>query len=158
MSARDLDAVEEAHAEIFARAAERAQELGLPYAGALTPAEAWRLHRAGAAAIIDVRTRPEYEYVGRVPDSILVEWRRYDEARPNPDFVDELAARFHRGATLLFLCRSAVRSHHAAAAAAGAGFGLAFNVLEGFEGERDALGQRGALGGWRNAGLPWIQD
>ena len=156
MSGRE--AVAEDAAGILDRAAARGIAGGVPYAGLVTPDEAWRLHRAGAAAIIDVRTRPEYEYVGRVPDSILVEWRRYDEARPNPDFVDELAARFHRGATLLFLCRSAVRSHHAAAAAAGAGFGLAFNVLEGFEGERDALGQRGVLGGWRNAGLPWIQD
>jgi rhodanese-related sulfurtransferase len=152
------EAVAEDAAAILDRAAARGIEDGVPYAGLVTPTEAWNLHRAGAAAIVDVRTRPEYEYVGRVPDSILVEWRRYDESRPNPGFLDELAARFGRDATLLFLCRSAVRSHHAAAAAAAAGFGLAFNVLEGFEGERDSRGQRGALGGWRSARLPWIQD
>ena len=84
MSGRE--AVAEDAAGILDRAAARGIAGGVPYAGLVTPDEAWRLHRAGAAAIIDVRTRPEYEYVGRVPDSILVEWRRYDEARPNPDF------------------------------------------------------------------------
>ena len=63
-----------------------------------------------------------------------------------------------RDTTLLFLCRSAVRSHHAAASAATAGFSHAFNVLEGFEGDGDDRRQRGHLGGWRKAGLPWIQD
>jgi rhodanese-related sulfurtransferase len=152
------EAVAEDAAGILDGAASRGLARGVPYAGLVTPDEAWGLQRTGAAAIVDVRTRPEYEFVGRVPDSILVEWRRYGDSAPNPRFLDELAARFDRDATLLFLCRSAVRSHHAAAAAAAAGFGLAFNVLEGFEGERDALGRRGGLGGWRNAGLPWIQD
>ena len=156
MSGRE--AVAEDAAGILDRAAARGLAHGVPYAGVVTPDEAWRLQRASAAAIVDVRTRPEYEYVGRVPDSILVEWRRYGDAAPNAHFLDELAARFGRDGVLLFLCRSAVRSHHAAAAAAAAGFGLAFNVLEGFEGERNAAGRRGELGGWRNAGLPWIQD
>jgi hypothetical protein len=31
-------------------------------------------------------------------------------------------------------------------------------VLEGFEGEIDAAGQRGKSGGWRFHGLPWLQD
>ena len=150
--------VAEDAAGILDRAAARGLADRVSYAGLVTPRDAWHLQRAGVAEIVDVRTRPEYEYVGRVPDSILVEWRRYGDSAPNPRFLDELAVRFERGATLLFLCRSAVRSHHAATAAAAAGFGLAFNVLEGFEGDRDALGRRGELGGWRNAGLPWIQD
>jgi hypothetical protein len=32
------------------------------------------------------------------------------------------------------------------------------NVLEGFEGELDDAGRRGTLGGWRKAGLPWLQS
>ena len=143
---------------ILARATERARERRLPYAGAVTPAEAWALVQGGKAAIVDVRTRPEWEYVGRVPESVLIEWRRYGENGPNPRFLEELAARFDHDTPLLFLCRSAVRSHHAAEAAARAGFPLAFNVLEGFEGERDPRGQRGTLGGWRKAGLPWQQS
>ena len=59
---------------------------------------------------------------------------------------------------MLFLCRSGVRSHHAAEAAARAGFKRAYNVLEGFEGDLDCTRRRGTLGGWRAAGLPWEQS
>jgi rhodanese-related sulfurtransferase len=156
MSAREDPSV--IVADILERAAERGRMERTPYAGLVTPAEAWALQQARAAVIVDVRTRPEWEYVGRVRDSILVEWRRYGESSPNPAFLAQLAGHFDRDATLLFLCRSAVRSHHAATKAAAAGFHRAFNVLEGFEGDADELRQRGRLGGWRKAGLPWIQD
>jgi rhodanese-related sulfurtransferase len=55
------------------------------------------------------------------------------------------------------LCRSGHRSDSAARAATAAGYTRAFNVLEGFEGNKDAEGHRGSLGGWRKAGLPWVQ-
>ena len=158
MSARDLDAVEEAHAEIFARAAERAQELGLPYAGALTPAEAWRLKSDGVAALVDVRTFAEWEFVGRVPDSMLIEWRRLGEQKPNAAFLQHLRGNVDPAEAVLFLCRSGVRSHHAAETAAQAGFARAYNVLEGFEGDLDDDKHRGRTGGWRFHGLPWIQS
>ena len=45
-----------------------------------------------------------------------------------------------------------------AEAAAKAGFTQVFNVLEGFEGEIDALQQRGHGDGWRFHHLPWVQD
>jgi rhodanese-related sulfurtransferase len=156
VSGRDANA--EAIAEILDRAAGRGRVDAVPYAGLVTPTEAWRLQQAGAASIVDVRTRPEWELVGRVAASTLVEWRRYGESSPDPHFIESLASRFKRGDTLLFLCRSAVRSHYAAAAAASAGFAHAFNVLEGFEGDFDHARQRGHVGGWRAAGLPWIQD
>jgi rhodanese-related sulfurtransferase len=144
--------------DILERAAARGKAEGVAYAGLVTPAEAWALQQSRAAAIVDVRTRPEWEYVGRVPDSVLIEWRRYGESAPNASFLAQLAGHFDREATLLFLCRSAVRSHHAAACAAAAGYRHAFNVLEGFEGDSDDNRQRGHVGGWRKAGLPWIQD
>ncbi|MBK8336391.1 MAG: rhodanese-like domain-containing protein, partial [Sterolibacteriaceae bacterium] len=50
------------------------------------------------------------------------------------------------------------RSHAAARAALEAGFRDTYNVLEGFEGDRDANGQRNRVGGWRHAGLPWQQS
>ena len=156
MSAREEPAL--LVADIFDRAAARGREERVAYAGLVTPVEAFALQQAGAAAIVDVRTRPEWESVGRVRDSILVEWRRYGDTSPNPAFLAQLAGHFDRDATLLFLCRSAVRSHHAAVAAAAGGYHRAFNVLEGFEGDRDERGQRGHVGGWRKAGLPWIQD
>ena len=33
-----------------------------------------------------------------------------------------------------------------------------FNVLEGFEGDKDSNGHRGVQGGWKAAGLPWVQS
>jgi hypothetical protein len=38
------------------------------------------------------------------------------------------------------------------------GFLTVYNVLEGFEGDKDPEGHRGNLGGWRQAGLPWRQS
>jgi rhodanese-related sulfurtransferase len=144
--------------EILARAKERRAALGLGYAGAVTPKEAWRLHSAGAAAIVDVRTAPERELVGRVPDAIAIEWRAYGAKEPNPRFLEELVKVARRGDAVLFLCRSGVRSHHAAELATRAGFERAFNILEGFEGDLGTDQKRGALGGWRRAGLPWVQS
>ena len=145
----DLEAIRQ-------RASQRGRELQLPYAGALTPAEAHALLQAGAK-LVDVRTRPELMYVGRVPGSVLVEWQTYPGNAPNPGFVAQLAAAVEPGDTLMFLCRSGVRSHAAAATAAEAGWRDSYNVLEGFEGDRDAEQHRGTVNGWRKAGLPWVQ-
>ena len=127
------------------------------YAGAVTPTEAWRLFSSGAAKLIDVRTLAEVRYVGRVPGAAHVEWRGKD-AEQVERFLGALRAQATPGEAVLFLCRSAVRSHHAAAAARSAGYGHAFNVLEGFEGQRNHAQQRGLVDGWRRRGLPWIQD
>ena len=136
--------------DIFERAAHRALELGLAYAGAVKPDEAHRLRQAGAAAIVDVRTAPELERVGRVPGVPLVEWPRGGDEDAQAAFVDEIRALFRPDEALLFLCRSGVRSHHAAALAARAGYARAYNVLEGFEGDNGE-----GRNGWRATGLPW---
>lgn len=153
IDARPKAAVE----QIFDVAAVRRVELDLRYAGAVTPPEAWQLVRERAAALIDVRTAPEFKFVGRVPDSINVEWHGVDTL-PRAVFLQQLHQIAKRDRPLLFLCRSAVRSHAAATAAQEAGFTRVYNVLEGFEGQIDAAQQRGKLNGWRRAGLPWIQD
>ena len=138
-------------------AAERARKLGLPYAGALLPAEAHALMKAGAK-LVDVRTKPELLYVGRIPGSVAVEWQTYPGNRPNPEFLGELAASVPKDAPVMFLCRSGARSHSAAEAATQAGWREAYNVLEGFEGDKDSEEHRNTVGGWRKAGLPWIQS
>jgi rhodanese-related sulfurtransferase len=143
-------------AAIRQAAAARAGELKLTYAGALTPAEAHALMQAGAK-LVDVRTKPELLYVGRVPGAVAVEWQTYPGNVQNPDFLAQLAEAVEPGATVLFLCRSGVRSHFAAAAAAQAGWRDSYNVLEGFEGDKDAEQHRNSVGGWRKAGLPWVQ-
>jgi rhodanese-related sulfurtransferase len=144
---------------VLAAGHRRAADASLPYFGAVTPAEARALLDSDPAArLIDVRTRAEWDYVGRVPGSVLIEWTTYPDGAPNPQFVDELRrAVGETGAPVLFLCRSGHRSDSAARAATAAGYTRAFNVLEGFEGNKDADGHRGNLGGWRKAGLPWVQ-
>jgi rhodanese-related sulfurtransferase len=75
--------------------------------------------------------------------------------KPNPDFLAQIKQQVDREALVMFVCRSGVRSHNAAALATEAGYTECYNVLEGFEGDKDASGQRGKVGGWRRAGLPW---
>jgi rhodanese-related sulfurtransferase len=142
--------------DIRQRARERAQELKLPYAGALLPAEAHALMQSGAK-LIDVRTAPELQYVGSVPGSQVIEWSSYPEGRLNPQFLEQLAAMAGKDQPVMFLCRSGVRSHYAAVAATQAGWQEAYNVLEGFEGDKNTDQHRNTVGGWRKAGLPWVQ-
>ncbi|OIQ88239.1 thiosulfate sulfurtransferase GlpE [mine drainage metagenome] len=143
--------------EILGRAQLRASEKDLPYAGCLTPAEAQRvLEMAPSARLVDVRTRPELDLVGRVPGATHIEWAFYPDMKPNPDFLAQLNMQIDKESLVMFLCRTGGRSHNAAAVAAQAGFTESYNILEGFEGETDHVtNQRGNLSGWRAAGLPW---
>lgn len=143
--------------EIRKRAKERGRKLKLPYAGALLPAEAYALMQTGAK-LVDVRTDAELHYVGSVPGSEAIEWNTYPEGQRNPAFLEQLAEAARKDEPVMFLCRSGVRSHHAAIAAAEAGWADAYNVLEGFEGDKDAAGHRNTAGGWKFARLPWVQS
>ena len=145
--------------EIFKSARARARELGLPYEGALLPVEAQTiLQKLPNAKLVDVRSRAELAFVGRVPGSIEIEWKSYPSMLPNPKFLEQLKQQVPADAVVMFLCRSGGRSHDTAVAATQAGYRDAFNVLEGFEGERDAGGHRNTVGGWRARGLPWTQS
>lgn len=144
--------------EILQLAQQRARAMNLAYAGALTPQEAWRvLCEAPGACLIDVRTHAELEWVGRIPGAVEIEWIDYPARQRNPNFLLELKKALPQGVLLLFICRSGVRSDQAAQLATEAGFVDCYNVLEGFEGNKDADGHRNSVGGWRVAGLPWTQ-
>lgn len=145
--------------DILTLAQQRGRELKLPYEGALTPAEAFEVLRlAPGAQLVDVRTRAELDYVGRIPGAIEIEWMTYPGNQLNPHFLAQLKHQVDAESLALFICRSGQRSHHSAIAATQAGFPDCYNVLEGFQGDRDARGQRDKLGGWRAAGLPWYQS
>lgn len=134
----------------------RAQELKLPYAGALTPKEAYKVWQlAPGAKLVDIRTQAEWDWVGRIPGAIEIEWHSYPGNRPNPHFVAQLKKQVDRESLVLLICRSGVRSHHAATLLTSEARYECYNVLEGFEGDKDAAGQRGKIGGWRHADLPW---
>ena len=146
-------------AEILAAA--RARAPGQPYAGAVTPQEAFELvQRDPTVKLVDVRTNAERDWIGRpvLPEGQhgAVQWTLYPGGAQNPDFAAQLQASAGRDDVVLFLCRSGVRSRHAARVATELGYANAFDILEGFEGDRDADGHRKTVGGWCKAGLPWV--
>ena len=144
--------------EILERAQQRAKEMDLPYEGALLPAEAFALlQEAPGAKLVDVRSRAEWDWVGRIPGAVEIEWQAYPGMRANPDFLTYLSSQVDTEALVMFICRTGGRSHQAAATATQAGYPDCYNILEGFEGDKDATGHRGAKGGWKAAGLPWVQ-
>jgi rhodanese-related sulfurtransferase len=130
----------------------------LGYAGDVAPGQAWQLVQSGQAALVDVRTAEELHWVGRVPGALHIEWVVGREQVPNGRFLEQLAAQVPPDRQVLFLCRSGVRSVAAAKAATQAGYRSAWNILQGFEGPIDTQKQRGRIGGWRAAGLPWQQS
>jgi rhodanese-related sulfurtransferase len=144
--------------EILNKARERAP--GQPYAGAVTPQEAYALLQSDPRVkLVDVRTNAERDWIGRpaVPEAQhgAVQWTLYPGGAPNPDFATQLQQAANKEDVLLFLCRSGVRSRHAARVATELGYKDAFDILEGFEGDRDGEGHRKTVGGWCKAGLPW---
>ncbi|MNK04605.1 hypothetical protein D3C87_224740 [compost metagenome] len=148
-------------ADILATAQQRGTDNALPYAGAVTPQEAYALLQSDPKVkLVDVRTNAERDWIGRVaipPEQHLaVEWNVYPGGTPNPDFLPQLKNAASKDTVLLFLCRGAVRSRHAAKLATENGYAHSFDILEGFEGEKDADGHRKNVNGWCKAGLPWI--
>ncbi|SDZ06575.1 Rhodanese-related sulfurtransferase [Jannaschia faecimaris] len=135
------------------------------------PREAWNiLSEDKRSVLVDVRTRPEWTFVGWSDlsaigkETIHVEWKSWPDLTPNPAFVGalleevgELPSRF------LFICRSGARSMQAAQAVAEAltarGESVpCINVAEGFEGDLNNLAHRGGLNGWKAHGLAWCQS
>lgn len=135
------------------------------YAGDITPSEAWdRLKSDPKAKLVDVRTQAEWVYVG-IPDlaplgkqPVLVSWQVFPTMTRNEAFAEQLKSQgIGPDDTVLFLCRSGVRSKAAAELVTGLGYGAAYNVLDGFEGQLDEVRHRGTSGGWKASGLPWAQ-
>ena len=140
----------------------------MSYAGDVSAREAWEALLADETAqLVDVRTRPEWTFVG-VPDlsdtgrePIGLEWQVYPTMQMDPDFPAKLTAELDRrgvptDAPIYFLCRSGARSAAAATALTAIGR-TAYNVAGGFEGGHDGEGHRGTMEGWKADGLPWRQ-
>ncbi|HEY5801484.1 MAG TPA: rhodanese-like domain-containing protein [Burkholderiaceae bacterium] len=146
---------------ILTEAGNRGRSGQLPYAGAVTPAEAYTLLQANPKVkLIDVRTNAERDWVGRaaVPaeQHAGIEWNVYPAGSQNPGFIEQLKQVAAPDDVLLFLCRSGVRSRAAAALATQHGYAQSYDILEGFEGNKDENGHRKTVGGWCKAGLPWV--
>jgi rhodanese-related sulfurtransferase len=97
--------------------------------------------------LIDVRTRPEYQFVGHPIGAYLFpylfwtkEFGKIDDehgyrfSTRNKDFIEEIGKVFKKTDNLLILCRDGKRSAPAAKDLANAGFKNVFDVEDGFEG------------------------
>ncbi len=135
------------------------------YAGDISPQQAWQMLQDDAGSVlVDVRTDAEWAYVG-LPDLSAIgkkcelnSWVLFPHMSPNPSFLNLLQQiQPDKSQPVLFLCRSGVRSIAAAIAATAAGYTSCYNILEGFEGNHDAQGHRGAVGGWKVHNLDWKQ-
>lgn len=132
------------------------------YKGDLLPGETYeRIQASDNAVLIDVRTDAEWAFVGipAVENLLRISWQRFPTMERNEAFVADVeAAGVAKDAEVFLICRSGQRSAAAAAALTQAGYENCYNVAEGFEGDKDVRGHRGSVGGWKHAGLPWIQS
>ena len=135
------------------------------YAGDLTPGQTWQiLKNKPKISLLDVRTTAEWAYVG-LPDltslghePVLVSWILFPEMQKNPGFVEQvLGSKVDPREELLIMCRSGQRSKSAAKALSAAGFEACYNILFGFEGDKNSNGHRGTINGWKVENLPWLQ-
>lgn len=138
----------------------------MSYTGDVSVEAVWAaLQDNEKAVLVDVRTQPEWAFVGicdlsRLDKSpLLVSWLEFPQMDVNTAFADVIMDQaIPKDAPLYFLCRSGVRSKAAAAAMIAAGYESCYNILEGFEGNPDGEGHRGTVGGWKASGLPWKQN
>src|ERR1700744_2303203 len=110
----------------------------MSYAGDLNVSEAWQLLAADPAArLVDVRTAPEWAFVGRADLSsigktpVLLSWQGYPQMGVDTDFASKLTRELgdaSKAAPVLFLCRSGARSKAAAIAATTTGFTRCYNI------------------------------
>jgi rhodanese-related sulfurtransferase len=127
-----------------------------------------QLEKYTTSALIDVRTRAEWAFVG-LPDLaeigkrvLTVEWQTSPESKIDAGFAERMtqaldAAGANKDTELFFICRSGARSRMAAEAMARAGYRRCRNVADGFEGPLDANRHRGRVAGWKASGLAWVQ-
>ncbi len=123
------------------------------------------------AILIDVRSTMEYEFVGHPLQALHVPLQEPPTWEMRPGFVDEVRfaltkrqsvarvlARVLENTPLLMLCRSGARSKRGGELLIEDGFTHVYNVLNGFEGDKDDKGHRNTINGWRFHGLPWEQS
>ena len=123
-----------------------------------------KLSEISNSYLIDVRTRPEWTYVG-APDLssinknvIFISWQVYPEMGTNKFFENQiLESSIKKDDNLYFICRSGNRSNNAAKFLTSLGFSNCINVIDGFEGKINHEGQRALIDGWQFNNLPWKQ-
>lgn len=132
----------------------------------ITPQEAHAFLQANPDAILlDVRTTMEFEYIGHPLGAVHVPLMEAPAWTTDPDFVEKVGEKLMgenapdpKQRPILALCRSGKRSEAAANQLIEAGYQSVYNIVEGFEGDRDDNKHRGTINGWRFHQLPWEQN
>lgn len=144
------------------------------------PDEAYRMWEddPNGVKVLDVRTFEEYVFGGHpeMAHNIPLVFPRFNPEGPsmpgrppgcsgeaNPDFVAEAKDAFDPADTILVMCATGGRGAMAVNALAEAGFSRAYNIVNGFEGDRvDDPGSvyhgKHLRNGWKNLGMPWGYD
>lgn len=156
-----LNIPETSLSELVSRASAR-KKPAANYVGELLPAEVFEYLVREGGLLVDVRTVPEWQFVG-MPDLegckgqlAAISWKVYPDMLENPSFAEQLARTCaDKDTPIFFMCRGGGRSSSAATAMTAAGYTACFNVATGFEGEANEQGHRGRKSGWQGAGLPW---
>lgn len=134
----------------------------------ILPPDAWeKLQSDENVVLIDVRSTMEYQYVGHPIGAICVPWMEPPDWQEAPGFLQSVRQALRaihpdvervEDLPILSLCRSGQRSQAAGETLIADGFIEVYNVLEGFEGDRDGENHRNSINGWRLHGLPWEQS
>ncbi len=137
----------------------------------IEPIDSWDLlKKSENSVLIDVRTIPEFSFVGTVSldklnkDVLLIPWRVYPDMKIDEKFNIKLThilkGKFpnqeNGNIALLFICRSGARSLEAASSMSKLNY-KCYNVKNGFEGDLNKDSQRGKLNGWKANNLAWRQ-
>ena len=133
----------------------------------VTPPEAWLLIQDNEnSVLLDVRTSMEFEYVGHPLNAINLPWMEAPEWTVNTEFYQQVKAMLSQKHAkesveqlpVFLICRSGKRSESAANCLLEGGFTNVYNVIEGFEGDRNQEKHRNTVNGWRFHNLPWEQS
>ena len=140
----------------------------------VTAKEAYEMGQANPEQVkfLDVRTFEEYVLIGHGQMAVNVPLAfptySWDAGKGNysvvmnADFVAHVAERFAPDDTILVNCRSGDRSAMAVNALAKAGFTKAYNIIDGFEGDKvddpeSVYHGKRMRNGWKNS-APWTYD
>ncbi|MBF0369764.1 MAG: rhodanese-like domain-containing protein [Magnetococcales bacterium] len=123
----------------------------------INPEETWKLVQREDVVFVDIRSEIEHFFVGNPPGVINIPWQDAPDFELNPDFLKEVSLAARKDQPVVLICRSGHRSIDAGNFLLEAGFQKVYNVLEGFEGDRDQHHHRSSINGWRFRGLPWVQ-
>ena len=128
-----------------------------PQLGQLLPHEAFQLLQEKRGILIDIRSEIEHFFVGNPSGAVNIPWQDAPDFEINPDFVQEVSDIAKKDQIVILICRSGHRSIDAGNTLIQEGYRRVYNVLEGFEGDRDEHHHRSSVNGWRFRGLPWVQ-